>query len=593
MVEDTFRDKVIEYLETIVNADRQATDEEVESLIAQYTKHKTPDFDKWLVVRNRQDEKGKVIPLDDDTKITIEYNELVKLFTKNLSEAEVRERMQAFYKWNQSTEEYKQRLIKNAIEKLQKRKEERERKKREADEAAQKIGIPSNILEVEEQVRLYLLARDKEKARDIIVGYLRKEEHIMTERQDDSAVMYIYRDGIYVTQARTYIREFCEQVCGAGYTRNISNEVISRIEAITYIEPEKLYEVNDPFEVPLLNGIMNLRTKELSPFTPNKIFFTKIPLNYNPEKDCPRIKAFVKQIIKEQETEAIIQELFGYLLVRNYFIPKAFLLTGVGRNGKSTLLSIFENYLSKDNVSNVPLQVIETSEYAEAELHLKYANISGDLSTDTLKNSAKFKQLTGEDSISANRKFLSRLKFKSYAKLLFAANNIPNSSDTSDGFFSRWIIIDFPNKFYTKEEIAAMTPDEARGVNIADRTIINKLTTPDELEGALNWGLEGLSRLIENGSFSYSQTTNQLKQLYMIKSNSLQAFFDQHCDTVNDIYATTEKGMFRSAYNKFCKDHYVTARTDKGISKFMSGKSIEDSKSGSMRYWVGFKLVGI
>lgn len=76
----------------------------------------------------------------------------------------------------------------------------------------------------------------------------------------------------------------------------------------------------------------------------------------------------------------------------------------------------------------------------------------------------------------------------------------------------------------------------------------------------------------------------------MIKSNSLEAFKESLCDT-SDVNALTEKGDFRRAYHLFCKNNYVQARSDKGISKFMSSLDIYDSKSGDSRYWVGIKVL--
>lgn len=534
-------------------------------------------------------ETGLTLTLTKDEKTKKEFNELCKLIRRKLSYSDIDEEMGAYQLWSKSDKEYKERLFSAANDRVVKQEEEKERKKREAQESIEMLGTAKNFDTLKEQVHLFLLAKDKERARDLIVNFLIDTEYITTEREDNDSVMYIYRDGIYIPHARTYIRELVEKVSGAGYTKNLSNEVISRIEARTYVDSEKLYEVQNPFEVAVQNGILDLKTQGLLPFSPEKFFFSKLPVVYHSGKDCLEIKNFIKQIFFDEEAEFIIQELFGYLIVRNYFVPKAFLFTGIGRNGKSTLLSIMEHYLGKENVSNVPLQVIEKGEYAESELHLKFANIAADLPTETMVNTGKFKELTGGDSISANRKFRSRLKFTSYAKLIFAANQIPSSKDQSDGFFSRWIILDCPNKFYTVEEIAAMAEHEKTNVKVADRQLLSKLTSPEELSGLLNWGLVGLKRLMANGNFTYSKTTNKLKEIYLIKSNSLAAFKEAHCSTT-DVSSTTPKEDFRNAYHHFCKQNYVSPRTDKAISKFMSNLGVDDWKSGATRYWQGIKV---
>jgi putative DNA primase/helicase len=55
-----------------------------------------------------------------------------------------------------------------------------------------------------------------------------------------------------------------------------------------------------------------------------------------------------------------------------------------------------------------------------------------------------------------------RLKFVNFAKLIFSANQIPVTPDETDAFFSRLIIINFPNQLL---------------VDKADPSLVEKLTT--------------------------------------------------------------------------------------------------------------------
>ncbi|MEZ5495360.1 MAG: hypothetical protein R3F25_00775 [Gammaproteobacteria bacterium] len=65
-------------------------------------------------------------------------------------------------------------------------------------------------------------------------------------------------------------------------------------------------------------------------------------------------------------------------------------------------------------------------------------------------------------------------------KLIFNVNNLPTTSDMTDGFFRRFLIIPF-NEFIQPEE---------RDSRLAQK-IINK-----ELSGVLNWVIGGLNRLL-------------------------------------------------------------------------------------------------
>ena len=54
--------------------------------------------------------------------------------------------------------------------------------------------------------------------------------------------------------------------------------------------------------------------------------------------------------------------------------------------------------------------------------------------------------------------------------------------------------------------------------------IIEKLTTPTELSGFLNWALEGLERLLKNKNFTGLKPLEQRKEIWLIGSSSLYKF---------------------------------------------------------------------
>ena len=176
------------------------------------------------------------------------------------------------------------------------------------------------------------------------------------------------------------------------------------------------------------------------------IFLKKIPIKYNPNADCPKIKEFINQIMREEDV-VVLQELAGYCLWKDYPIQKAFALVGEGSNGKSTFLRLLTKLLGKENVSSISLQDLVNNRFAVANLYGKLANIFADLPPEILKDTAKFKMLTGGDIITAEKKFKNPFKFYNYAKLIFSCNRLPVTYDDTTAFFRRWVIINFPNTF--------------------------------------------------------------------------------------------------------------------------------------------------
>ena len=101
----------------------------------------------------------------------------------------------------------------------------------------------------------------------------------------------------------------------------------------------------------------------------------------------------------------------------------------------------------------------------------KLANLVGDISKDALKGTGNFKLITGKDQISARRKYLNRIKTTIYAKQIFSANELPVTYDLTSAFFDRWIIIDFPFKFISKEEYDQVTDKSGRRRHPVDRIV--------------------------------------------------------------------------------------------------------------------------
>jgi putative DNA primase/helicase len=180
--------------------------------------------------------------------------------------------------------------------------------------------------------------------------------------------------------------------------------------------------------------------------------------------------------------------------------------------------------------------------FAKASLHGKLANIYADLPDDTLSRTGTFKMLTGGDLIEGEKKFRDSFTFVNYAKLLFSCNKLPSAIDNTDAFFRRWIIVTFPNIFKGDD---------------CDPNILEKLITPNELSGLLNIALKGLKRILDNGGFSYSKSTEEIREDYVRKSDPLAAFV---LDCVErDQASTIIKKELYGLFASYCRENNLPA----------------------------------
>jgi len=441
----------------------------------------------------------------------------------------------------------------------------------------------------------FLAMRNRNDATENIVQEILTENKIFTIRDDQTTEMWIYKNGIYKPEAKTYIQEHTRNKLQKAFTTQICTEITNKIQADTYIEQDEFFNQQNKYKnlIAVQNGILNIETKKITPFTPNLYFFNKINAEYKPEQDCPNIKKFFSEVLENEDDIKTIQELVGYCLLKEYRYEKAFMFNGTGRNGKSKTLDLIKRFLGQENCSSISLTTIEKDQYALAHFHNKLINLSGDLSKQALTNTGNFKTLTGRDLITSNRKYKNMLTFENYAKLVFATNELPKSKDMSDGFWLRWILINFPFKFLPKKDLEDLPEQERRNIKIQNPKIIEQITTIEELNGFLNWALEGLQRLQTKKDFSYTKTMRKTKETWIRTSDSLKAFIMDNIE--EDYESMIEKKKFKEIYNMYCKKHKVNPENDKSINEVLTKDYGVTSERPSIEYkqyrvWSGIKF---
>lgn len=442
------------------------------------------------------------------------------------------------------------------------------------------------------EVTELIARRMRSEASELIVETFLNQNHIYTTRNDKKPEMWIYHKGIYIPEGETFIQEFSRECLGELFTTQFCNDVINKIRTDSFIDEKEFFDNNYIDFVPVENGLLNIFTKELSPFDPEKIFFNKLPLVYDPEKDCPNVKKHFNTVLKSEKDVPSMQELFGYLLLKDYRIEKAVMFNGEGRNGKGKTIKLMEMFLGAGNFTSIPLQHLEESEFLVCGLHSKMANLCGDLSKTALRRDGRFKEATGGDPITANRKGKSTITFTNYAKLIFACNELPRSSDLTPAFFNRWQYFDFPYCFLPQDEINKLKEKDKANVKLRDPTIIKKLTTSEELSGLLNWALEGLDRLLKQSNFSSSETWQEVKDMWLRRSDTAMAFILDSVIEAYDDYII--KKDFRKKYAQYCKEHRIKPVLDKSLRNTLTvfGASEERlSIAGNQTYvWSGISF---
>lgn len=247
-------------------------------------------------------------------------------------------------------------------------------------------------------------------------------------------------------------------------------------------EAQTIFGLGPERYINLKNGMLDWRTGLLTPHSPTYYSTVQLPHFWNPNASCPTVDEFLLQVAHEDLID-LIWEIIGICIYTGIGFQQAIFLDGGGRNGKGTLVRLIEQLIPGEFVSHIELQSFSTDKFAKAQVFNKILNVVGDLSSKALNDTSLFKQLTGQDTISADYKYGATFDYKSEATLLFAANELPYSSDTTHGFFERLLIVPFDKVTLKKDEV--------------DHSLEPRMAL--ELEGVLVKAIEGLRRAKERG----------------------------------------------------------------------------------------------
>lgn len=390
--------------------------------------------------------------------------------------------------------------------------------------------------------------------------------------------MYIYDNGVYKHIDEDYVGAALQRMLGNIISNRHVTEAVGIVKRVAFCSLNQ--EAFNPRYICVDNGIIDLDTMELLPHSSDLWFVNKLPVRYDPNADCPAIKKFLSEVLRPEDIP-LMEEIIGWPLWKYEYRPhKAVMLYGKGRNGKGTVLRLIEALYGSDNVAHVSLDQLSNSRFAAVQLVDKMVNLFGDTHAKDMSDTAVFKCATGEDTFLVEEKFKQPFNYRNYAKMIFAANKLPKTSDDTDGFYSRWIIVEFPNQ---------IKPEKM------DHGLIEKLTTPEELSGLLNMALRGLKRLRDNNwTFSYRLKLDDVRRMYRRLSDPVFAFLEDRC--MPDPNASVSKAALYQAYKRYARKRGLVVVSQKKFGQLVEENTLipVDSAWGSNgRVWRGIDfLVG-
>lgn len=241
-----------------------------------------------------------------------------------------------------------------------------------------------------------------------------------------------------------------------------------------------------------------------------------LPFNYNKDagSTCNRWFEFLHSVWGHKEDFAervmLLQEMMAVTMFK--IAPryqKAFLLYGRAGTGKTVLLEIVRSMMPPAAIASLGPQHW-AEQFSPTDLVGKALNVCGELPESQVIAGNTFKEIVEGSPIRTSYKNKDGFTFIPQCAHWFASNFLPMSRDSSKGFIRRWIVLDFDRVIPESEQVKDLA----------------KIIVAEEREAIAAWVLQGLRRILESGTFTRCQSSEDRIQQMRRINNSVYAFIE-------------------------------------------------------------------
>ncbi|WP_169978701.1 phage/plasmid primase, P4 family [Tautonia rosea] len=294
--------------------------------------------------------------------------------------------------------------------------------------------------------------------------------------------------------------------------------------------------------LPTRNGLVHLPSlveaqDYLAPPTPR--FFNTYALGYAFDSQAPEPVEWFRFLDSlwpdDPESISTLEEWFGYCLTPDTRQQKALALIGPRRSGKGTIARVLRELIGVENVAGPTLSTL-AGPFGLQPLVGKPAAIISDARLSSRTDQAviveRLLTITGEDTLTVDRKHRPAWSGKLPTRITFISNELPRLADQSKALAGRFVVLKLVESFFGSED-----------TNLTDRLM-------GELPGILHWAISGWARLRERGHFVQPQSGAELIADIEALSSPVSTFLSECC--VVEPGRLVEVGLLFRAWQQWC-----------------------------------------
>ena len=335
----------------------------------------------------------------------------------------------------------------------------------------------------------------------------------------------------------------------ANITKSAVNNVLECVRAgaeLLGVEPTAWITGGDrPVQdlMPTLDSVVDLRAfvdgepDFQLPSTPELFNTSALGFAFDPAAPTPTLWLETLQNWFDGDNEAIdaLQEWFGYVLTPDTRQHKIMLVIGPPRSGKGTIARILGQLVGSKNLAGPSLASLGQN-FGLAPLLGKPLAIVNDARLGGRSDGAlvleRLLSISGEDTITVDRKHLPATTCKLPTRLMILSNELPRLTDSSGALASRMIVLPMHRSFLGSE----------------DETLTDRLM--EELSGILLWAIEGWNRLRKKRRFTQPESGRERLDALHGLASPVMVFTRECCLLDSGCSATTDQ--LYTAWKAWC-----------------------------------------
>lgn len=378
----------------------------------------------------------------------------------------------------------------------------------------------------------------------------------------------------------------CYGRLGSSTTRfNICKDIMARLYDKEFIN--KLDTC--PYLRTFLNGVVNLQTGEILPFSPEMYLSKCIKFEYKTEFENNVKNAyklfFDNLTLGDNELLDFVQDMLGYCMTNEVSEQCFFILNGDGSNGKSALSDLIEigfgEFYEKGNK-----KVIYQGMGSNAEQYVYKLRGKSICAIEEGKNGAKLdeeiiKELSGAKQITAKKVYCDPVTFTMTAKIMLLTNYLPIINSEDPAMTRRVICVPFNAKF------CDVVPKNAGDIPFDSNNPKHRLKNPscvktiqNNIEYFIWWVCEGAKRwysrgeVDENGNyicghFNIPEAVKIKTNEYIKDNDKFSQFVDEYCEVGSDKFVVVDTLYSKYKFNTsddMSKDAFTKMLSKRGYA---------------------------